>query len=121
MSVKTFQDLDVWQKSRELVLRIYKLTKKFPYEERFGLSNQIQRAAVSICANIAEGKKKGTKEYLRFLSIAEGSLEEVKCYLILASDLKYCDLNQYNELIDLSNEIGRMLHGLTMKLKSYIP
>jgi four helix bundle protein len=117
MVVKTFQDLSVWQKSRQFVLKIYKLTKTFPAEERFGLTSQLQRAVVSVCANIAEGKKKGTKEYLRYLDIAEGSLEEAKCYLILSMDLEYCDSNQFNELFDLTNEIGRMMHSLKQSLR----
>ena len=121
MSIKSFQDLDVWRKANTVVLRIYRLTDSFPKDQRFGLISQMQRSAVSICANIAEGQKKGTKEYARFVDIAEGSLEETKYYLILAKDLGYCCPDEYKDLFELTNEIGRMLHSLGTNLKANIP
>jgi four helix bundle protein len=87
---KTFEDLIVWQKSHHFVLSVYRLTDKFPKTEIYGLTSQMRRAAVSIPANIAEGfKKKGRADKVRFLNIAQGSLEEVRYYLILAKDLGY--------------------------------
>ncbi len=80
--------LIVWQKSHELVLKIYKITKDFPKDEMYGLTSQIRRASVSIPSNIAEGKARGSnKEYKRFLLMARGSLEETKYQLLLAKDL----------------------------------
>jgi len=87
---KTFEDLIVWQKSHHFVLSVYRLTDKFPKTEIYGLTSQMRRAAVSIPANIAEGfKKKGRADKVRFLNIAQWSLEEVRYYLILAKDLGY--------------------------------
>ncbi len=117
MYLKSFQELKVWEKGHCLVLEIYKLTKTFPSEERYGLANQIRRSSASICANIVEGYKKSTLDFVRFLLIAQGSLEETKYFLILSKDLNYCQANDFNRLFDLANEIGLMLNGLIKKLK----
>lgn len=86
---KTFQDLIVWQKAHEFVLKVYSFTKTFPKFERYGLTSQF-RGVVSIAANIAEGfKKKGKRDKVRFLNISQGSLEECRYYIILAEDLGY--------------------------------
>lgn len=101
--MNTFQNLIVWQKSHELVLKIYEATKNFPKEEIYGITNQIRRASYSIPANIAEGRKKKTQKHkINFLSHSEGSLEEVKYFLILSKDLQYIS-NEifYNYLIVL--------------------
>ncbi|MTI80472.1 MAG: four helix bundle protein [Firmicutes bacterium] len=109
--------LILWQKAHDLVLKIYKLSKDFPKEEQFGLTSQIRRAAVSIPSNIVEGKARGSnKEYKRFLLMARGSLEEVKYQILLARDLKYIDDNKYNEIIAITDEIGKMLNSLVKKL-----
>lgn len=109
--------LIVWQKSHELVLKIYEITKGFPKDEQFGLTSQIRRAAVSIPSNIVEGKARGSnKDYKRFLLIARGSLEETKYQLLLAKDLKYIDQQTYKETMDLSKEVGRLLAGLIKTL-----
>ncbi|MFQ6082662.1 MAG: four helix bundle protein [Candidatus Aminicenantia bacterium] len=106
--MKTFQDLKVWQKSHQLVLEIYKITKQFPQEEKFGLVTQMRRSAISIAANIAEGfKRKSDKEYSHFLNMAESSLEETKYYEILSKDLGYITQEKYQHLIDISEETGR--------------
>lgn len=108
-AAKSFQDLIVWQKAHEFVLGVYKMSQKFPGEERFGLTSQLRRAAVSIPANIAEGfSKKSKTEKARFLNIAEGSLGECRYYLILAKDLHYF---QQTELWNLSAEIARLLNA----------
>jgi four helix bundle protein len=120
MKVRCFQDLIVWQKSHLLVLEIYQLTRKFPIEERFGLSSQIRRSVVSICANIAEGNKKSRKDYVRFLDIAQGSLEETKYHLILSKDLGYCNEDQFLALSEKAEEVGKMLSGLTRSLAAQL-
>ena len=88
--IRNFEDLLVWQKGHQFVLEIYKITQKFPEEEKFGLISQIRRSSLSICANIAEGNKKSTKDYLRFIDIAQGSLEETKYHLILKKRILRC-------------------------------
>ena len=95
----SFKDIIAWQKSYEFVLLVYKATKKFPDFEKHGLSSQFQRAAVSIVANIAEGSKKLSKaDKLRFMNIAQGSLEECRCYIMLSKDLEYISEDEYNAL-----------------------
>lgn len=109
--LSSFQQLNVWKKAHQLVLRVYELTGSFPKDERFGLISQMRRAAVSVPANIAEGfKRRGYREKTRFYNIAEGSLEELKYFFILSSDLGYLHSNQ--DELDQADEIGRMLHGL---------
>lgn len=106
---QTFQDLFVWQKAHKLTLEIYQITKDFPREEIYGLTSQMRRAAVSVSANIAEGyKKRGKLDKARFLNISEGSLNEIKYYLILSRDLKYLN-TQDNNLNELVNEISKLL------------
>ena len=103
----------VWQKSHELVLKIYEVTKNFPKDEQFGLTSQIRRAATSIPSNIVEGKARGSsKDYNRFLLIARGSLEETKYQLLLAKDLKYINEEMYKEVLNITKEVGRLLNGL---------
>ena len=111
-----FEDLEVWKRAHELVLRIYRITKDFPPEEKFGLVSQMRRSAVSIPANLAEGfKKRGLKDKANFYNIAQGSLEELRYYLILAKDLKYYEnTRQLRELIET---IARMLHGLIKSIQ----
>ena len=95
----SFKDIIAWQKAYEFVLLTYRVTKKFPDFEKYGLSSQFQRAAVSIVANIAEGYKKLSKaDKLRFLNIAQGSLEECRCYILLSKDLEYISEEEFNEL-----------------------
>ena len=109
--------LIVWQRSHELVLKIYKITKDFPKDEQFGLTSQIRRASASVPSNIVEGKARcSNKEYKRFLLIARGSLEETKYQLLLAKDLKYIDENIYREIYKNMDEVGKLLGGLIKKL-----
>ena len=113
---KRFQDLQVWQRAHQLALGIYEVTKSFPDNEKFGLISQMRRAAVSVPANIAEGfKKRSEKDKANFYNISQGSLEELRYYLILAKDLKYLD--NIEELSDLIDEVGRMLHGLIRSIE----
>ena len=120
--IKGFEDLKVWQKSHELVLEVYKVTQRFSNEEKFGLTSQIRRSAVSVAANIAEGsKRQHLKEYIQALYIAQGSLSETNYYLLLARDLKYLTNVKSQELFDRSEEIGKMLSGLINSLKNLTP
>ncbi len=109
--IQRFEDLVVWKKSHELVLEVYRITKDFPNEEKFGLVPQMRRAAVSIPANIAEGfKKRGSKDKINFYNISQGSLSELQYYSVLIKDLGFkVNLDKINSLIP---EIGKMLNGL---------
>ena len=104
---KSFRDLIVWQKAHDFVLEIYKLTKRFPREERYCLVPQIRRAAISIPANIAEGfKKRGLSDKNRFFNMSQGSVEECRYYLILSRDLDYIDEPDLEPLLE---EVSRLL------------
>ncbi len=111
---KSFTDLVVWQKAHGFVLRVYSLSATFPADERFGLSAQLRRAAVSIPANIAEGfRRRGRPEKARFMNIAEASLQEARYYLILARDLSY---GSDQKLDEQAHEVGRLLAAYTRSL-----
>jgi four helix bundle protein len=117
--VRTFRDLRVWQKSHALAPGIYRSTADFPKSEQFGLAVQMRRAAVSVAANIAEGFGRLSKpEKNRFLNIAQGSLEEVRYYLILSGDLGYPTDPSLS--ID-AEEVGRMLDTYRRRIVSSIP
>ena len=111
----TFENLVVWQKAHQFVLAAYRLSQAFPVAERYGLSAQFRRAAVSIAANIAEGfRKRGTADKLRFYNIAQGSLEECRYYLILANDLGYADIVCPRQLLE---EVSKLLEGYCRSIK----
>jgi four helix bundle protein len=116
----THRDLDVYKQSMVLVGNIYKLTQTFPKSEVFGLASQMQRAAVSIPSNIAEGaSRNGTKEYIHFLSVSTGSASELETQLGVAKILGYCiDNDEYNRLILEVNKIRYMLVQLKKSLSS---
>jgi len=106
-TTKTFEDLKVWQKAHQLVIKIYRLSKGFPRDEMFGLTSQLRRAAVSVPANVAEGFKRVTvPDKLRFFNIAQASLEEVRYYLILVHDLEYGNTSRLRKDLE---EVSRML------------
>ena len=108
---KTFEDIFAWQKAHQFVLNVYRVTQNFPDFERFGLGSQFQRAAVSIAANIAEGfRKLSQADKLRFMNIAQGSLEECRYYCILSRDLGYVDNNTYDLLSSNVNETSLLLN-----------
>lgn len=95
----SFESIIAWQKAHTFVLLVYRITRHFPEEERFGLTSQFRRAAVSIEANIAEGYKKLSRaDKLRFFNIAQGSLEECRDYHILSRDLGYINADEYDEM-----------------------
>lgn len=115
----SFRDLAVWQRSIELTLAIYKLTAAFPDSERFGLTNQLRRASVSIASNIAEGYGRATKgEYLQFLGHARGSASEVETQLVIARALGYGSKETLQSADDLCSEVGRMLRAMMRTLQS---
>lgn len=115
--MKTFRDLKVWEKAHKLVLEIYKITKEFPREERFGLISQLRRSASSIPTNIVEGfKRKGNRDYAHFLNLADASLEETKYHIILSKDLGYIKTEEFNKVNDMCDEVGKMLYGLQKNL-----
>ena len=107
-----FEDVIAWKKAYNFALLSYKATADFPESERFGLCSQFRRAAVSIAANISEGYKKLSKQdKLRFMNIAQGSLEECRCYIYLSRDLGYITKSQYEKASKEYDEIGKMLNS----------
>lgn len=112
-----YKNLIVWQKSVQLVKLIYKLTGKFPSDEKFGITSQMRRAVVSIPSNIAEGQaRRTTKDYIRFVSTAEGSLAELETQLIISIELEFCSKTETKICFDLMLEIRKMLNALRISL-----
>ena len=115
---KCFQDLIVWQKAHEFVLSVYRFTRGFPKDELYGLTSQFKRAAVSIPANISEGfKKRGNLDKVRFMNIAQGSLEECRYYLILTNDLGY---GKNSELLFQIEEVSKLLEAYSGSIRSIL-
>ena len=118
MGYMPYQDLEVWQKSMILVEEIYKLTKNFPSEERYGLVSQIRRSAVSIPSNIAEGKSRGTrKDYCRFIYIASGSLAELETQIQISIRLGYLDSANEQVIAPQISTLKMMFNSLIAKLR----
>ncbi|MDD5541893.1 MAG: four helix bundle protein [Acidobacteriia bacterium] len=114
---KSYRDLLVWQKAMLLVKEIYELTRGFPQDERFGLVSQLRRAAVSVPSNIAEGQARHTtKEFIQFISHAQGSAAELDTQLMLAQDLSLCSPQQAVLATAILEEVRKMLNGLRRKL-----
>ncbi len=119
MKVNSYRDLLAWQLAMQLTERVYRATGTFPNKETYALANQLQRAAVSVPSNIAEGHaRSSTKDYLRFISIAMGSLAELETQLELSARLEYIDQPKLGELLAVADELGRMLQGLRKSLQS---
>ena len=115
--VKTFEDLIIWQKSIVLTKKIYTITRKFPKEEIYGLSNQLRRASVSVSSNIAEGYGRITRnDYKRFLSFSFGSTFEIQTQLIICIEIGIINNEDFNESMMLSKEISAMLYAIIKKL-----
>ena len=113
MERRGYQDLIAWQKAVDLAALVYSLTAQWPRDERFGLTDQLQRAAVSVPANIAEGQgRSGNREFARFLSIAHGSLCEVETYFVLARRLGLIDAPAQEAVMSQAAEVGRLIQGL---------
>lgn len=118
--INSYRDLIVWKKSMDTTQTIYKLTKAFPDTEKYGMISQLRRASVSIPANIAEGYgRQSTKDYVRFLQIARGSLYEVQTLLELSNGLDYISKDAFTDIYKRSREIEAMLQSLINKLKKY--
>jgi four helix bundle protein len=116
--VQSFRDLLVWQRSIQLTVAVYKLSKGFPKEELFGLISQIRRSAVSVPSNIAEGHGRlSTGEYRQFLGIARGSNFEVQTHLEIARALKLGDAAMVDKAEALSHEVGKMISGILVAIK----
>jgi len=118
--VYSFEKLDVWQEARLLVKEIYLLTESFPNTEKYGLSNQIQRASVSIVSNIAEGVSRfSPKEQIRFIEVAYGSLTEVYCQLMIAMDLSYINKEKLESLkpsiLKISNQLNALKKSISKR------
>jgi four helix bundle protein len=118
MKVESYQDLGVWQKGMQIAEMSYRLTRKFPREELFGMTSQIRRAAASIPANIAEGwGREGTKEYIQFLRVAQGSLKELETHLILSQRVDLTKEADVREMLALCTELGKMIRSLIGSLQ----
>lgn len=119
MALKTYRDLEAWQKGMDLAVAAYKLGRLFPTNERFGLANQLQRAAASIPANLAEGYARGGRgEYVCFVSVARGSLAEVETHVTLAVRLELIGREQAMPCWKLCQEVGKILNKLIKSLES---
>ncbi len=116
--MRPHEKLDVWKKSIDFVVQLYKATDDFPRDEKFGLTSQLRRAAVSIPANIAEGAaRRSDKEFAHFLSNSQGSASEVETELLIALRLNYFAESDYRALGSSLDEIGRMLTGLSQHVQ----
>ena len=119
MGSRSFKDLECWQKAHAFVLEVYQVTKSFPEDERYGLISQFRRAAVSIAANICEGYRKMSEaDKLRFLNIAQGSLEECRYYIVLSLDINYIDRETSDHLEYLVNGTSWKLNGYAEAIKN---
>jgi four helix bundle protein len=117
--MQRFTELKVWQRSHQLVLAVYRLSKAFPADEQYGLLSQLRRAVLSVPTNIAEGsKRQGGKDYARFLNISEGSLAETEYLLMVSRDLGYVEPKQIGPLLEEIHEIAGMLHSLRCKVET---
>lgn len=117
--VRSYEDLKIWQRSIVLAKAIYEQTRTFPVEERYGITNQLRRAAVSVASNIAEGQaRQHTKEFCQFLFLALGSLAEIDTQLIIAKEIGYADAKRVGLLRAEITEIRKMTHTLIQKLSS---
>ena len=117
--MKCYRDLEVWQEGIDLVVDIYRLSRQFPDDERYALGNQLQRAAVSIPANIAEGHARTSrKEFLLFISIAMGSLAELETHLIIAQKLAYVKEAECNAVLRITVRLGKRIRSLQKALNN---
>ncbi len=118
MALKDYRELIAWQRAVDLVEMIYRMTADFPKTEVYALTSQIRRAAVSIPSNVAEGQgRRTTRDFLYFLSVANGSLKEVETQIIVSQRLGFLDEHKKSKLIDLTTEVGRLISGLRKSLE----
>lgn len=117
--IERFEDIEAWQKARELTKQIYKITKETMFSKDFGLKDQIRRSAVSIMANISEGFARRThKEFVNFLSIAHASVAEVQSHLYVAFDQEYILEKEFKRLYSCADEVSRMIQGFISYLRN---
>ena len=118
---RSYRDLVAWQKAMKFVTAIYEVTQRFPSEERYGLTNQLRRASVSVPSNIAEGQARfSQKEFHHLLSMARGSLVEIETQLLIARNLKYVQPAKAEDLLATADELGRILNGLISSIKNRV-
>jgi four helix bundle protein len=115
-SIRDFRDLIIWQRAMALAKEVYRITKSFPREEKFGLTSQLRRAALSVPSNIAEGHARQGREFYNFLSIARGSLAEVETQLLFAVEVGYLANHHLESVLSLAEEIKRMAAVLAQRL-----
>jgi len=119
--IKSFTDLNVWREGHKLVILVYEITKKFPKEETYSLIDQMRRAVASITANIAEGfGRHSYKEKLQFYFLAQGSLTELKNFILIAKDVGYLSVNDYQKLVEQANITHQILQGFLKSTKTFI-
>lgn len=116
-AIKSYRDLEVWQRSMEVVVKVYHYTKTFPRSESYGLTNQIRRSSVSIPSNIAEGHVRPTKDFARFLNIAIGSVAELETQLEIAYRIGYLEAEKFHHLTNELSVIGKKLNKLIGRLR----
>jgi four helix bundle protein len=118
--IERFEDIEAWQRARQLAKAVYAVTSEGTFSRDFGLRDQIQRAAVSVMSNIAEGfDRGGNRELIQFLFIAKGSAAEVQAQLYVALDAGYLNQEQFQELYDLAGDTSRLLGGFIRYLKKH--
>ncbi len=119
--IKDFTDLNVWKEGHKLVIMVYKITKTFPKEETYSMIDQMRRAVSSITANIAEGfGRQGYKEKVQFYYLAQGSLIELKNFIIIAKDVNYLKQVEFETLMNQANLTHKLLQGLITKSRTFI-
>jgi carbamoyl-phosphate synthase large subunit len=115
--MQRFTEIKAWQFAHQLALDVYRVSAALPSDERFGITSQLRRAVVSVCANIAEGSKRDSNaEYCRFLNIAQASLAETECLMMLARDLALVDATRADTVLTKADEAARVLSGLRTKV-----
>jgi four helix bundle protein len=118
--MQDFRNLAVWQRARIVAVRVYEVTASYPKAETFGLTSQMRRASVSICANIAEGcGRRGDREFRRFVDVAMGSACELECEVVLSADLGLLTMPVQEQMLDIVQEVKRMLSGLVKQLNTH--
>jgi four helix bundle protein len=119
VSSRNYQDLIAWQRAMDLVTQVYEATASFPVDERFALTSQLRRSAISVPSNIAEGEGRFSKpEFKRFLAIAHGSLREAETQLLIAVRLCYLPQQTADAALELAGEVGRLIRGLAKSLET---
>lgn len=119
MKVNSYRDLKVWQEGRALAAACYRLTRRFPGDELFGMTSQIRRAAASVPANIAEGYgRESTGDYIHSLRIAQGSLKELETHPLISGDVELCPPEAAQPLLEQADQLGRMLRALIRSLEA---